>query len=345
MTGEPAQYIIGKTIQEQMMQILKMLRDQADAIQEQIDDLQRQIDDIGPQTIAPIVDGTTPAMRAIQDESGNNIEQTYATKTELTTGLGNKLDTTTAASTYLTITSASSTYLSKTDAASTYATLTALAGKADTATTLGGYGITDGVTLDTQQDITGEKRIRRTGSMMDFINNNSEYNVVPASALRSALYYLDKNAQLEGAMEWEKHTDGSHSWAINLRNKNGTWLSRTFKIFKMDDGTEYVVLPYRTYNSANVNDAVTIGSLAANPSVIHATGNEFKSGDLSLGSGASYMNLQGGVSNQIARILKHNGVTDNVAFLDVRILNDNTAQLVLCKNINGTETSTVVATL
>lgn len=34
----------------------------------------------------------------------------------------------------------------------------------------------------------------------------------------------------------------------------------------------------RTYNSANVNDIVTIGSLMSNPSVVHTTGNETVNG-------------------------------------------------------------------
>ena len=38
----------------------------------------------------------------------------------------------------------------------------------------------------------------------------------------------------------------------------------------------------RAYASANVNDIVTIGSLASNPSVIHTTGNETKTGNLTI---------------------------------------------------------------
>ena len=53
---------------------------------------------------------------------------------------------------------------------------------------------------------------------------------------------------------------------------NNAWKGITIR----DDGSNstYVTAPTRTYNSANTNDVVTIGSLAANPNVVHTTGNE-----------------------------------------------------------------------
>ena len=322
MTGEPAQFIKGKTIQEQMMQILKMLKDQADAIQEQIDDLQRQIDDIGLQSITPIIDGTYAAGRAVADESGNNIESTYAPQTALSDGSVTQVGTANVGTDTKPI---------------------KLVGGVPTAVT------NDLVDTTSQQDITGEKRIRRTGSMLDFINNNSEYNVVPASSLRSALYYLDKNAHLEGAMEWEKQTDGSHSWAINLRNKNGTWLSRMFKIFKMDDGTEYAVCPTRTYNSANTNDVVTIGSLAANPNVVHTTGNETAYGikDYPNGINVSHVTLRSGTSTT-EKDAQLNVVIDSTHIAQLKLqynTSNDTVQLLLYKNLNGNWTASTIATL
>lgn len=83
MTGESAQYIRGKTVQEQMFQIVRKLDTVPDDIEGEIQDLQDQIDDIGLQSITPIIDGTYAAGRAVADESGNNIETTYATKADI----------------------------------------------------------------------------------------------------------------------------------------------------------------------------------------------------------------------------------------------------------------------
>lgn len=69
-----------------------------------------------------VVEEANIATKATQDGNGNNIANTYATKTDL----NSYLTTTNASNTYLTKTSASSTYLTKTDASSTYATKSSL---------------------------------------------------------------------------------------------------------------------------------------------------------------------------------------------------------------------------
>ena len=78
-------------------------------------------------TLDVSISGT--AAKATADAAGNNIADTYATQSALTSGLAAKLDSTTAASTYATqesVTSGLAAKLDSTTAASTYATQTAL---------------------------------------------------------------------------------------------------------------------------------------------------------------------------------------------------------------------------
>lgn len=54
--------------------------------------------------------------------------------------------------------------------------------------------------------------------------------------------------------------------------------TQRLRIVSLVSGGGYASAPYRAYDSANVNDIVTIGSLAANPNVVHTTGNESLTG-------------------------------------------------------------------
>ena len=251
MTGEPAQYIKGKTIQEQMMQILKMLRDQADAIQEQIDDLQRQIDDIGAQTIAPIVDGTTPAMRAIQDESGNNIEQTYATLDSLTDGSVTKVGTANVGTDTKPI---------------------KLVGGVPTAVT------NDLVDVSSAQTITEQKNFRHDDLNIVLSNPNFVKGTIPTANKWCTILFRDPNNVDMGYIGQVINTGtGDGEIRMRLYDYDKSY-NTTVSIHADHDGNKYMTIPYRAYNSANVNDAVTIGSLAANPNVVHTTGNETVNG-------------------------------------------------------------------
>lgn len=246
MTGEPAQYIKGKTIQEQMMQILKMLRDQADAIQEQIDDLQGQIDDIGGQTIAPIVDGTTPAMRAIQDESGNNIEQTYATLDSLTDGSVTKVGTANVGTDTKPI---------------------KLVGGVPTAVT------NDLVDVSSAQDITSTKTFKTTGdNVVIVLQNNDTANTAPSTNKFNVIRYNDTNGTEVGRIDNYHLSTGTKAIRMRVKGQDGTEHSVVLNAQSGGDG--FLTAPYRAYNSANVNEVVTIGSLASNPNVMHTTGNE-----------------------------------------------------------------------
>ena len=58
------------------------------------------------------------------------------------------------------------------------------------------------------------------------------------------------------------------------RIDGGTTHTANMGLSVKSDGTKYLHAPSRAYNSANVDDVVTIGSLASNPNVVHMTGNE-----------------------------------------------------------------------
>ena len=308
MTGEPAQYIIGKTIQEQMMQILKMLRDQADAIQEQIDDLQRQIDDIGAQTIAPIVDGTTPAMRAIQDESGNNIEQTYATLDSLTDGSVTKVGTANVGTDTKPI---------------------KLVGGVPTAVT------NDLVDVSSAQSIIGEKTFSANMFLGKTAGTVRDIRCVENS-IRTGMIRFDTSA-------------GENDVSIYTFAPGSDSLGSTVSAILHKTATDgWLTTSYRPYNSANVNDVVTIGSLAANPNVVHTIGNETINGSKLFVSGVytgsfTYVHEYDGGDNKTAIVQSFNG--SNSVQLLTRLYNDGTAKLELMKTINGVTTTTTVATL
>ena len=140
---------------------------------------------------------------------------------------------------------------------------------------------------------------------------------------------------------------GAKTFSTNPTVKNG--LGAT-------DG--YITAPSRAYNSANTNDIVTIGSLAANPSVIHATGNETKSGNLTE-IGSIYLATSSSViPTRIYAYSDSNGTrtlfrTDNTdanlrAQLEIKTNSNNTIEIVLQKRTISPDaqvSSTTIATL
>jgi len=196
---------------------------------------------------------------AVRDGNGATISTTYATKTEVTTGLGTKLDTTVAASTYATQT----------------ALTDGLAAKADKATSLAGYGITDGVTTNTAQTITEVKTFTHPSGAI-ILKNNSAY-----SSGQEWSPYLDFKTDTGdvavGRVYARRDSSDNGNMVIDVRNPNsGDWKGAVS--LACDSSEAWFTAPFRAYNSANVNDVVTIGSLAANPNVVHTTGNETVSG-------------------------------------------------------------------
>ena len=154
-----------------------------------------------------------------------------------------------------------------------------LAGKADVATSLAGYGITDAVTLDTSQTITALKDISPPHeNIIKLQCNVVDLDTVDANANARITIY-DKNGRENsnriGLIRWNKNSNEARLFlaAGNKVNGSNTFADLTVRI-PNDGSAAYVTAPYRAYASDNTADIVTIGSLARNPSVIHAIGNE-----------------------------------------------------------------------
>lgn len=159
--------------------------------------------------------------------------------------------------------------------APTVATQDDLAAKADKATTLGGYGITDAVTLNTNQEITAVKTYTHSDAAVILKRNSSyssgqawspylEYRTDTGDASVGRLY-ARRDATNDAYMVMDIRDPGTNTWkgSINLAtNGSDAW----------------VTAPTRAYASGNTSDIVTIGSLAANPNVVHTVGNETISG-------------------------------------------------------------------
>lgn len=230
----------------------------------------------------------------------------------------------------------------------------------NTPTTLSGYGITDAVnTTGDQTGISGNKTFTNpitvdTTSSNAFRQKNSN---LPANRATFGSTYIDiaylnltnANGDSFGQIEYVEDTALR---AIGLRFYSPT--DNTWKgIFVQDrNGATYATAPTRTYNSANTGDIVTIGSLASNPSVIHATGNETKSGILTLNNPLYMSSSKTTISkststdtnSMIITSISPNGTYETRLYLNAK--DDGTLQLVLGKWVNGGYvTQTVVATV
>lgn len=302
---------------------------------------------------------------AVRDGNGATISTTYATKTEVTTGLGTKLDTTVAASTYATQT----------------ALTDGLAAKADKATSLAGYGITDGVTTNTAQTITEVKTFTHPNGAI-ILKRNEAYSSgqVWSPYLE---FKTDTGDVAVGRLYARRDSSNMGNMVIDVRDPNsGDWKGSFTLACNSSDA--WMTVPYRAYNAANVNDVVTIGSLAANPSVIHATGNETINGIKTFTAPISERGASPSVAlystsissssvpdtSMAVRIFDNNstqvgtfeqryfGTTQSwIRLLTYHVGNGTdraelrvtfegtTAKLVLLKRLSGTETSTTIATL
>ena len=141
-------------------------------------------------------------------------------------------------------------------------------------TTLSGYGITDAVnTTGDQTGIAGAK----TWTGLNTFNNTAikqkstltaRDQTVSNRTFVASIETLDKNGNSISEIETTRYPTGN--WLkMFIRNASGT--SKALTLTAQDDGTTWGEIGNRTYNSANTNDIVTIGSLASNPSVVHPT--------------------------------------------------------------------------
>ena len=132
-----------------------------------------------------------------------------------------------------------------------------------------------------------------------------------------------------------KYTDGRTRVYTSVFNASNAEASMSVDI--NDNGDQYATAPYRAYNSAHTNEIVTIGSLAANPSVIHATGNETKSGNFEI-TGVTFI---GDTDRQISApaatgfkrmsLWSKNSTGNVTAIIELRALDNGTVALYLRK--------------
>jgi phage-related tail fiber protein len=155
----------------------------------------------------------------------------------------------------------------------------------------------NGVTLGTDQTITGEKMHKKRIVMVadgtdPYFQMISTYprilgqNPTDLSATDGILlqnYGIDGTGLAYYQQDvFRRGSTGYTELYHYLKNKNGVI---TYSALYMgDNNIAWMSAPYRAYSSANVNDVVTIGSLASNPDVVHTTGNESVNGEKSFGN-------------------------------------------------------------
>jgi hypothetical protein len=104
-------------------------------------------------------------------------------------------------------------------------------------------------------------------------NNNEGISTVPAAQVQTQpLDISDANGAQIYFDQMLTNTDGSRAWRQNLYDTAGHRM--VLHMQANADGTGYLTAPFRAYNTANVSDVVTIGTLKASTDVVHTTGAE-----------------------------------------------------------------------
>ena len=161
------------------------------------------------------------------------------------------------------------------------------------------------VTLGTAQTITGAKTFvgaftvqSGVSSVITLKNTTFDKNAV-ASAYRSPLQIngLDANENTYFSINYEARATDTRVLTISCRSetKNGT-----FRVFT-NESAQWAQVSYRAYASANVDDVVTIGSLASNPNVVHTVGNETVGGDKTMTGNFILKRLDLDILNTVSR--------------------------------------------
>lgn len=239
-------------------------------------------------------------------------------------------------------------------------------------TTLSGYGITDAVnTTGDQTNIAGAKTWTGLHTFTAGLNTygiqiGSDYTPMLSADIRfnsTRKIGSVNNANISNTYYY----DGNNfNFAYkNFRAYSGYIRCRDYLTFPgqsslyteltaLSDGTGYMLAPTRTYNASNVNDVVTIGSLTANPSVVHTTGNESIAGVKTFNN--TIKQVQGNHENRIVSsegTNQYNAILQtyapngtDVVSLILRIdTSANTGKLILGKYIGGSYTETQVGTI
>lgn len=165
------------------------------------------------------------------------------------------------------------------------------------------------VTVGTTQTITGAKTFSSNiliASTAERGINITRTGVTGWARMRWDRIFADNNV-LTGQLVNIIDNNGSQ-FKIIANNRTGQDAGAELRITQ-DSSGNYATAPSRTYASANVNDVVTIGSLASNPNVLHSTGNETKTGNLTV-NGAFTTNNNLNVRKAQPRISMADTATD-----------------------------------
>ena len=146
------------------------------------------------------------------------------------------------------------------------------------------------VTKDTPQDITGFKTIKNS---INWETTNTQVNtkVVDFDSTapseidlwRNTFFVKDKNNLAVGLMGWLRYTNGLDIGMLrNQRYINGSLINKQIDVRIDANGNGWAEAPTRTYASGNINDIVTVASLASNPNVVHTVNSESISGQKTL---------------------------------------------------------------
>lgn len=101
---------------------------------------------------------------------------------------------------------------------------------------------------------------------------------IPSSELQHAIIYRASSGTANhGYITWATQTDGSGKMYLAVRDYTG--LNNRSMITLNASSTPHITATYRTYNSTNTDDVVTIGSLQASTDVVHTGGNEIVGGN------------------------------------------------------------------
>ena len=190
-------------------------------------------------------------------------------------------------------------------------------------TTVAGYGITDAVDTTSNQDVRGYKT---------FLNDAySSVNIKSgrtAGTIGGVAFYNGNGLQINNI-----HSSNSGIVTVDL-------LEGTQKALE--------VVNQRAYDSGNVDDIVTIGSLASNPNVVHTTGNETIAGQKSFSNNIILQTgctISYGTSGTRKETVLSAANGSNTAYLALRCYDGGGVALVLLKFDGVNYTSSTIATL
>ena len=200
------------------------------------------------------------------------------------------------------------------------------------------------VTIADNQTITGHKTIQNATLTVQstnypniFVKDTDSYIGDNANSELGALVGRDKNDKRLAECRFYKGYD-SIEWSqarLVAYDPNNLSDNSSLAVFNKGSSNKYSTTAYRTYNSSNVSDIVTIGSLASNPNVVHTTGNEEMSGTLKVKS--MKLDTVTGAAGQTYCVLDNdNSTIDRRARLVLGVLANGNVELYLEKYILST---------